>query len=119
MKDTTTTVYQNAWGILGDPTPEKINEYKNLPVGQFRRMVGDLKKKNKGKPLAAHTVWVEKTVTDRYCTSVTVQAANVSQAFDIARMQLDQLVFNDEPSLKDVISYSYHSYNPIKLRSKT
>ena len=29
MKDTTTTVYQNAWGILGNPTPEKINEYKN------------------------------------------------------------------------------------------
>lgn len=118
MKDTTTTVYQNAWGILGNPTPEKINEYKNLPVGQFRRMVGDLKKKNKGKPLTAHTVWVEKKVTDSYYTSVIVQAANVSQAFDIARSQQDQLVFNEEAGRKDVVDYSYHSYDPTKRWSK-
>lgn len=81
-------------------------------------MVGDLKKKNKGKPLTAHTVWVEKKVTDSYYTSVIVQAANVSQAFDIARSQQDQLVFNEEAGRKDVVDYSYHSYDPTKRWSK-
>ena len=38
-----------SWGILGNPSPEKIEEYKNMPVGAFREMVKDLKKKNKNK----------------------------------------------------------------------
>jgi len=27
-------------------------------------------------------------------------------------LQQDQLVFNEEPNYKGVVSYSYHSYNP-------
>ena len=51
-------------------------------------------------------------VTDIYLTSVIVSAVGSSQSFDIARSQQDQLVFNEEPNHKGVVSYSYHSYNP-------
>ena len=112
MKEVMPTVYKNAWGILGYPSPEKIEEYKNMPVGGFRRMVKDRNKKYKNKPLTPHTVWIEKKITDSYITSVIVPAVSSSQSLDIARLQQDQLVFNEEPNYKGVVNYSYHSYNP-------
>ncbi len=112
MKENSPTIYNNSWGILGYPSHEKIEEYKNMPVGGFRKMVKNLSKKYKDKPLTPHTVWIEKKVTDIYLTSVIVSAVGSSQSFDIARSQQDQLVFNEEPNHKGVVSYSYHSYNP-------
>ena len=116
MSDTTTNT--NSWGILGNPSPEKIEEYKNMPVGHFRRMVKDLSKKNKNKPLMPHQIWIERRVTDSYITSLIVSAASGQQAFDIARTQLDQAVFPDEPQWKGVVTHSYHGMDPLRWSRK-
>ena len=116
MSDTTTNT--NSWGILGNPSPEKIEEYKNMPVGHFRRMVKDLTKKNKGKPLLPQRVWIERRVTDSYVASMVVSAASTQQAFEVAREQFDQAVFPEEPDWKGVVTHSYHSVDPCRWMDK-
>jgi hypothetical protein len=113
-----TTTNTNSWGILGRPSPEKIEEYKNMPVGAFQRMVKDLSKKNKGKPLMPHQVWIERRVTDSYVGSVVVSAASISQAMDVAQTQLDQVEFPEEPQFKEVVTHAYHSIDPCRWRNK-
>jgi len=107
-----------SWGILGNPSPEKIEEYKNMPVGAFREMVKDLKKKNKNKPLMPFEVFVEKKIMDSHLGSVVVSATNWQQAFDVAKARLEEVEFQQIQSRLARQEYAYHSYDPRKYWDK-
>lgn len=87
-----------------------------MPVGEFREMVKDLNKKNRGKPLAPHTVWIEKKVTNSYVTSLTVSVASKEQSLDAARVQLDQVEFPIDPTWSNQVTYSYSTVEPMRWR---
>lgn len=76
----------NAWGILGKPTPEKVQEWMNLPYGQFKSMVSGLNKRNKGKPLRKHAVEIQDIKSYHRSAFVYVDAADSDQAIELARL---------------------------------
>jgi hypothetical protein len=76
----------NAWGILGNPTPEKVQEWMNLPYGQFKSMVTDLNKRNKGKPLRKHAIEIRDIMTSYRSAYVYVDAAGADQAIEVAKL---------------------------------
>jgi len=97
----------NAWGILGKPTPEKIEQWKNLPYGKFKDMVADVKKQTKGKPLRTYSVEVQdiREITRR--AFVKVEAATNDQAIKLAQMlDKDTLDWTD-PKEEKYNKYSY------------
>jgi plasmid maintenance system killer protein len=76
----------NAWGILGKPTPEKVQEWMNLPYGQFRSMVSGLNKRNKGKSLRKYTVEIQDIKSYYSSAFVYVDAVDSDQAIELARL---------------------------------
>lgn len=110
MKATTNSL--PSWGVLGNPSKEKIEEYKRMPVGEFRRMVKEVSKQNKGKPLVPHEIWIERKVTDSYVASVVVSAASTEQAFGMAKLQLEQVEFPEEPTWQRQVTHAYSSMDP-------
>lgn len=116
MKATTNKL--GSWGVLGNPSKEKIEEYKNMPVGAFRSLVKEVTKQNKGKPLTPHEIWIERKVTDSYVTSMVVSAASTMQAFDMVKLQLDQAEFPSEPTWQRQVTHSYSSMDPRKWSRK-
>jgi len=63
-----------SWGILGKPTPEKIAEWQNMPYGEFKTMVADLKKKSKGKTLSKYEIRIRKIQSTVCAAYHTVEA---------------------------------------------
>jgi hypothetical protein len=114
----TTTYTNKSWGILGNPSPEKIEEYKNMPVGAFREMIKALNKKNKGKPLMPFEVFVEKKIVNSHLGSVVASAANWQQAFDVAKERLEEVEFTLVQNRQGRCEYSYHSYDPRRYWDK-
>jgi hypothetical protein len=100
------TDIMNAWGILGNPTPEQIESWKNLPHGKFKSMVDSVKKKAKGKTLRRHAVEIKKTSATSVCSFVYVQAFDyehaITQAREINKSDLDWFTAKPEP---EKISY--------------
>jgi hypothetical protein len=96
----------NAWGILGKPTPEKIEQWKNMPYGKFKEMVTDVKKQTKGKPLRKYTVEILEIKETSRRVFVTVEAATGEHATRLAQ-------FTDKNSLdwSDQKEEKYNKYS--------
>jgi hypothetical protein len=75
----------NSWGILGEPTTEQVEAWKNLPYGEFKKIVESTKKRSKGKDLKKYTVVVTKTNVYATQAFVNVQAFDREHAIDLAK----------------------------------
>lgn len=91
----------NSWGILGNPTPEKIKEYSEMPYGEFKTMVGALKKKYRGKPvtLSNYKVRVRKYECSYVNAYVDVDAFTVDEAIEKVK-ELDKNSFEWHESIQ-------------------
>jgi translation initiation factor IF-2 len=97
----------NAWGVLGKPTPEKIQEWKNLPYGKFKEMVANVNKQTKGKPLRKYSVEVQ-DIEEVYRTAfVTVEAATSDQAIKLSQVVDKNTLTWSEPKSAKYNKYSY------------
>lgn len=74
-----------AWGILGEPSQEQVEQWKNMPYGHFKIMVGRLSKKSKGKTLKRHSVEVKRIDETISRAFVEVQAFDADHAIDEAK----------------------------------
>lgn len=74
------------WGILGNPTPEKVQEWMNLPYGKFKEMVADIKKNTKGNPLKKHAIEIQDITTSYRSAFIYVDAANHEHALKLAEL---------------------------------
>lgn len=83
----------NAWGILGNPSPEKVQEWMNMPYGKFKQMVADVNKKTKGKPLRKYTVEIRDETTNYKSAFVNVDAADSDQAIKLSQL-IDKSTLN-------------------------
>ena len=94
----------NPWGILGNPSKEKIQEYVNMPYGEFRKFV----KSFKGKKAQNYTVTVSKRVYSTYETKVSVVATSHKKALEqVMVMPKSKLEFSDVPVKVNLEEYSY------------
>lgn len=97
----------NSWGVLGKPTPEKIQEYMNMPYGKFKELVTDINRQTKGKPLRRYSVEVQDIQEVYRSVFVDVQAATGDQAIKLAQMvDKDTLNWSEAKTSK----YNKYSY---------
>jgi hypothetical protein len=97
----------NAWGILGKPTPEKIEQWKNMPYGKFKDMVADVKKQTKGKPLRKYSVEVQDITTSYRTAFITVEAATSEQAIKLSQVSDKNTLDWSDPKQEKYNKYSY------------
>lgn len=97
----------NAWGILGKPTPEKVQEWMNLPYGEFKKMTVYVNKQNKGKPLCKYAVEVQDIQEISRTAFVTVEAATNDQAIKLAQLVDKTTLDWSEPKSAKYNKYSY------------
>ena len=76
----------SSWGILGKPSREQINHWMDLPHGQFKNLVADMKKKGKGKTLRKYTVEVRENQYTYKTSFVSVDAFDHDHATNEAKM---------------------------------
>lgn len=105
-----------SWGILGNPSKEKIEQYKNMPVGSFRNMVKNLSRSKKGKVLSEHEVFVTKRRVDMTRGSIKVEAFDMQEAFDVAKARSEQVVWDAEPYVVGKEETVYQSIDPLKYK---
>lgn len=103
-----------SWGILGNPSKEKINEYKNMPVGSFKSMVTRLNRTKKGKVMSEYTVYVSKRKIDLTRGVIKVEAFEFSDATNIARERIEQVVWDNEPYVTNKEDLVFASIDPLK-----
>lgn len=96
----------SAWGILGNPTKEQIETWKDLPHGAFSSMVSTLKKKSKGKSLKRYTVKIKNVSSKHSVAFVDVQAFDVDQAISQAR-DTDQTTLEWSEMAENPNKYEY------------
>lgn len=96
----------SSWGILGNPSPEKIEEYKEMPYGEFKSMVALLKKKSKGKQLKNHKVRIRKIESSYTNSYATVEAFTPEQAIEKVKA-MDKSLFEWHDNIKDSDKYNY------------
>ena len=96
----------NSWGILGKPSREQVNHWMNLPHGQFKNLVADIKKKGKGKTLRKYTVEVRENHHTYKTAFVAVEAFDHDHAANEAKIvNKSNLDWGNEKSTQG--SYSY------------
>jgi hypothetical protein len=97
----------NSWGILGKPTPEKVQEWANMPYGKFKEMVTGIKKQTKGKPLRKYAIEVQDIATSYRTAFINVEAATADQAIKLAQIA-DKNTFEwSDPKQEKYNKYSY------------
>ena len=79
-----------SWGILGNPSKEKIEQYKNMPVGSFRNMVKNLSRGKKGKVLKEFEVFVTQRDIKLTRGVIKVEAFDWSEAVEHARLRQEE-----------------------------
>lgn len=104
-----------SWGILGNPSREKIAEYQNMPVGGFRSMVKNLSRGKKNKVLEQHEIFVTKTNSNLTRGVIKVDAFTGRDAINIAMSRKEQIVWDETPYETDREQYSYSTYDPLKF----
>jgi hypothetical protein len=110
-------VNRRSWGILGNPSAEKIEEYKNMPVGSFKNMVKDLSRRKKGKVLQEFEVFVTKRESTLTRGVIKVEAFDWNEASLLADMQREQIVWDEQPFKSDQIDYIKQSVDPLKYKT--
>lgn len=74
----------SAWGILGNPTPEKIKEWCDMPHGKFTDILKEAKKRyayKKNVEFKDYTVYVIKTKKIQRVATVKVTAISTEDAY--------------------------------------
>lgn len=104
-----------SWGVLGNPSREKIREYSNMPVGKFKDMVKNLSRKNRGKKLTMHKVYVEKRVSASYVAEIEVAAVGPTDALANAQVQRSEATWSEVPDRTEYTTYHYSTYDPRKM----
>lgn len=104
-----------SWGVLGNPSRDKIREYSNMPVGQFKNMVKNLSRKNRGKKYEMYKVYVEKRVSASYVAEIEVAAVNGTDALANAQVRNDEATWPEVPDRTDYTTYNYSTYDPRKM----
>ena len=102
-----------SWGILGNPSQEKINEYKNMPVGSFKNMVKNLSRGKKGKVLQDYTIYFTKREATLTRGVIKVQAFDWAEASLLADMTRDQVVWDEQPYKENHVEYIKGNYDPM------
>ena len=97
----------NAWGVLGKPTPEKVQEWMNMPYGKFKDMVADVKKQTKGKPLRKYSVEISEIRETSRRVFVTVEAATSEHATRLAQFTDKNSLDWSDPKEDKYNKYSY------------
>lgn len=97
----------NSWGILGKPTPEKVQEWMNMPYGKFKQMVTDVNKKAKGKPLRRYSVEIKEIEEIARTSFVSVEARSSDQAITLSQMHDKDKLEWSEPKKEKYNKYSY------------
>lgn len=101
-----------SWGILGNPSQAEVERWKNLPAGDFKKMVKELSKKSKNKKsLKEHTIFVTKKVSNMFKGTAKVQAFDAKHALDLA-MRSKDIQWDDNPYKSDHVEYVYSSIDP-------
>jgi hypothetical protein len=96
----------NSWGFLGNPTPEQVDRWKNLPHGKFKDMVTDLKKKSKGNNLSKYTVIVKKSNESYKTAEIKVEAFTADHALSLAKdINTSNLDWSDTVASPTRVSY--------------
>jgi hypothetical protein len=96
----------NSWGILGNPTANQIEQWKDMPYGSFKTMVAEIKKKSKGKSLKTHKVRVKEVESFSRSSYIEVQAYDSEDAISKSReISRDKLEWHEK--LNDGNKYFY------------
>lgn len=103
-----------SWGILGNPSKEKIEQYTNMPVGSFRNMVKNLSRGKKGKVMQEYQVHMTKRRVDLTYGTITVHAFDWQGAYEVARTNADQISWDEQPYKTGVEELVYQSRDPKK-----
>lgn len=103
-----------SWGILGNPSKEKVEQYKNMPVGSFRNMVKNLSRGKKGKVLSEHDVYVIKRRVDLTRGVIKVEAFDMQEAFSVAQARKDEIAWDADPYQTGKEEFVYQSIDPLK-----
>lgn len=101
----------SSWGILGNPSPEKIKQWQDLPVGEFKKMVKELSKKAKNRTPKEQVIFVTKKVSQLTRGSVTVTAFDMKHALDLAMNSTD-IKWDTAPFKEGHEEYSYSYIDP-------
>lgn len=107
----------HSWGILGNPSKEKIEEYKNMPVGSFKNMVKNLSRGKKGKVLKQFEVFVTKRESVLTRGVIKVSAFEWADALLAADLRREEIVWDEVPFKNDQVDYIKQSVNPLKYKT--
>ena len=106
-----------SWGILGNPSEAKINEYKNMPVGSFRNMVKNLSRRKKGKVLKEFEVFVTKREATLTRGVIKVEAFEWADALLAVDQRREEIVWDEAPFKSDQVDYIKQSVDPLKYKT--
>lgn len=91
----------NSWGPLGNPTPEQIQTYMDLPYGHFKAIT----KRFRGKKAKQYTVTLTKIVSTEYTVTKDILAINADYALASFRGDMDNIDWSNATVKSDVVSY--------------
>lgn len=103
-----------SWGVLGNPSKEKIEEYAKMPVGHFRDMVKRLSRGKKGKSMREFDVYMVKRKIDATRGVIKVSAFEWSDAMESARLRKDEVTWDEAPYKTGFEEIAIHSMDPLK-----
>ena len=106
-----------SWGILGNPSKEKIEEYTKMPVGSFKNMVTRLNRTKKGKKMSEYTIYVTKRDVTATRGIIKVNAFDFSEAAELARLNRDQVVWDETPYKENFQEYTHSNMDPLTYRT--
>lgn len=106
-----------SWGILGNPSADKIEEYKNMPVGSFHNMVKRLNRTKKGKVLQEFEVFVTKRESTLTRGVIKVEAFDWAEASLLVDQRREEIVWDEQPYKSDQIDYIKQSADPLKYKT--
>ena len=109
-------VNPGSWGVLGNPSKEKIAEYAKMPVGSFRNMVKNVSRGKRGKKMSEHTIYVTRRDINATRGVITVTAFDFADAVGMARTRQEEVVWDAEPYKTDYQEYTYSSMDPLVYR---
>ena len=102
---------KNSWGILGNPTKEQVQQWTELPFGEFKKTVDSYKRIAKGKEPSEYRVTIVKTVPLVSKLSKTIYALNGEHAIKMIR----EINIADEQWSETVVENDSFSYNATKI----
>lgn len=110
-------VNPSSWGVLGNPSKEKIKEYSTMPVGGFKSLVSNLSRRQRGKKMQEFTVYVTKRDVTSTRGVIKATAFDFSEAATIARQRQEEVVWDNEPYRINFQEYVHSNIDPLKYKT--